>query len=109
VVVPLSDEWAAKLRKVELAPEQLNGEISFGEGCDECFHSGYAGRTAIYEFMPIDEILRTQIMNGATATEIKRSAVERGMETLRMDGQEKIVNCLTTPDEVLRVTQLDMS
>jgi len=108
VVVPLSDEWAAKLRKVELAPEQLNGEISFGEGCDECFHSGYAGRTAIYEFMPIDEILRTQIMNGATATEIKRSAIERGMGTLRMDGQEKIVNCLTTPDEVLRVTQLDM-
>ncbi|MAB80708.1 MAG: type II secretion system protein GspE [Planctomycetes bacterium] len=108
VMVPISDEWAAKLRKVELAPEQLNGEISFGEGCDECFHSGYAGRTAIYEFMPVDEILRTQIMNGATATEIKRSSIERGMGTLRMDGQEKIMDCLTTPDEVLRVTQLDM-
>ena len=40
----------------------------FGEGCEECFHSGYSGRTAIYEFMPVSEDLRTQIMEGSTAT-----------------------------------------
>ena len=94
--------------KVGMKAEDLGGEIAFGAGCDECFHSGYAGRTAIYEFLPVDEVLRTQIMEGASATEIKRSAVERGMITLRADGQGKIQNGQTTPDEVLRVTQLDV-
>jgi general secretion pathway protein E len=108
VMVPINDEWAAKLRKVGMTPEQLEGEIAFGEGCDECFHSGYSGRTAIYEFLPVEETLRTQIMDGATASQIKRSAIERGLVTLRMDGQEKILQRRTTPDEVLRVTQLDM-
>ena len=105
---PITDEWLAKLKKIDIKPEQLDGEISYGQGCDECFHSGFAGRTAIYEFMPVDETLRTQVMEGTTATQMKRSAIERGMITLRMDGQEKILHRLTTPDEVLRVTQLDM-
>ncbi|MCZ6598319.1 MAG: ATPase, T2SS/T4P/T4SS family [Planctomycetota bacterium] len=108
-MVPINDECAAKLRKIDLDPDQLNGEVASGEGCDDCFHSGYAGRTAIYEFLPVEEILRTQIMDGSTATAMKRSAIERGMTTLRMDGKEKILNRQTTPDEVLRVTQLDMA
>ena len=107
-LIPITDEWAAKLKKVGLSPADLGGEVAFGEGCDECFHSGYAGRTAIYEFMPVDEILRTQVMEGTQATQIKRSAIERGMITLRMDGQSKVRDRLTTPDEILRVTQLDM-
>jgi general secretion pathway protein E len=105
---PITDEWLAKLKKIDIRPEQLDGEIAYGQGCEECFHSGYSGRTAIYEFLPVDETLRTQIMEGTTATQMKRSAIERGMITLRMDGQEKILSRLTTPDEVLRVTQLDM-
>jgi general secretion pathway protein E len=105
---PINDEWTAKLKKMDLVPEQLDGEIAFGEGCEECFHSGYSGRTAIYEFMPVDETLRTQIMEGVTATQMKRSAIERGMITLRMDGKEKVLDRRTTPDEVLRVTQMDM-
>jgi len=105
---PMTDEWMAKLKKIDLLPDQLDGRITFGQGCDECFHSGYSGRTAIYEFMPVDEVLRTQIMDGATATQMKRSAIDRGMITLRMDGQQKILQRVTTPDEVLRVTQLDM-
>jgi len=105
---PMTDEWLAKLKKVDLKAEQLDGQIAFGQGCDECFHSGYSGRTAIYEFMVVDEVLRTQIMEGVTASQMKRSAIERGMITLRMDGQEKILQRLTTPDEVLRVTQMDM-
>jgi len=105
---PIDEEWTAKLKKVGLTPEQLDGQVSFGAGCDDCFHSGYSGRTAIYEFMPISEGLRTQVMEGATATQIKRSAIESGMITLRMDGQSKILDRQTTADEVLRVTQLDM-
>ncbi len=106
--VPISDEWAAKLRKVGIDPNVLGGKIALGHGCDECFQSGYAGRTAIYEFMPVDEILRTQIMDRATAAAMKRGAAERGMITLREDGRQKILAGRTTPDEVLRVTQLDL-
>ena len=106
--VPINDEWIAKLKKMGIAPEELGGMITVGRGCDDCFHSGYAGRTAIYEFLPVDETLRTQIMEGANATDMKRSAVARGLITLRMDGQEKIKDGVSTPDEVLRVTQLDM-
>ena len=105
---PISDEDRAKLAKVDLKPEDLDGQVAFGTGCEECFHSGYAGRTAIYEFLPVTEELRTQIMDGTTATQMKRTAIGQGMTTLRMDGREKILNRLTTPDEVLRVTQLDM-
>jgi general secretion pathway protein E len=105
---PITDEWAAKLKKVGLDPAQLGGRIAVGRGCDECFQSGYAGRTAIYEFLVVDEVLRTQIMEGTTASKMKRHAVERGMITLREDGRQKILTGQTTPDEVLRVTQLDV-
>lgn len=108
VLVPVTDEWRAKIKKVGMTPEELDNQIAYGTGCDECFTSGYSGRTAIYEFLPVDEVLRTQIMEGASATDMKRAAVQRGLITLRLDGQDKIRARETTPDEVLRVTQLDM-
>ena len=108
VLEPIDDEWTAKLAKVGMKPDELEGLIAYGPGCDECFHSGYAGRTAIYEFLPVDEVLRTEVMNGASASEIKKSATARGMISLRQDGRDKITERLSTPDEVLRVTQLDM-
>jgi general secretion pathway protein E len=85
-----------------------DGKLMIGKGCDECFHSGYSGRTAIYEVMPIDTAIQEQIVNKATASAIKRGALERGLKTLRMDGVEKLLQGQTTPDEVLRVTQLDV-
>jgi type II secretory ATPase GspE/PulE/Tfp pilus assembly ATPase PilB-like protein len=109
VQAPITEEWAAKLKKLGMTPEELDGQIAYGRGCDECFNSGYAGRTAIYEFMPIDETVRTQVMEGATASVIKRTSIERGMVTLRADGVEKIRRRQTTPDEVLRVTQMDLN
>jgi len=105
---PASEEDKAKLRKVGLDPSEMNDMVHYGPGCDECFQSGYAGRTAIYEFMPIDETVRTEVMEGATATQIKRSSVSRGMITLREDGRTKIREGLTSADEVLRVTQMDL-
>jgi len=108
VTRPCSDEWVAKLREVGLEPAEVDNQMTYGEGCDECFQSGYAGRTAIYEFMPVSEELRTKVMEGGNATEIKRTAVQHGLITLREDGRMKIRDSLTTPDEVLRVTQLDL-
>ncbi|HEX9794022.1 MAG TPA: ATPase, T2SS/T4P/T4SS family, partial [Planctomycetota bacterium] len=99
----------AELRDIGLDTARLpDGKIAFGPGCDECFQSGYQGRTAIYELLPMTEEIRTLIMNHATATELKRAAIKSaGMRTLRMDGVAKIVSGETTPDEVVRVTQLD--
>jgi general secretion pathway protein E len=108
VTSAVTDEDAAKLRKVGIEEAAMEGQVYSGRGCEECFESGYAGRTAIYEFLTVDEVLRTQIMDGVTAAEMKRSAIERGMMTLREDGRQKIVSGLTTADEVLRVTQLDI-
>ncbi len=42
-MVPITDEWTAKLKKVGLAPDELGGVVALGSGCDECFHSGYIG------------------------------------------------------------------
>ncbi|MCH2103013.1 MAG: Flp pilus assembly complex ATPase component TadA [Planctomycetes bacterium] len=105
---PIDEEEASKLRQVGLSPDDLPQGIAYGAGCDECFHSGYAGRTAIYEFLPISETLRASVMDGATASQIKREAVAGGMITLREDGRQKILAGLTTTDEVMRVTQMDI-
>ena len=105
---PVGDEQRAMLAKLNLTPEDVDNTLAYGRGCDDCFGSGYAGRTAIYEFMPVDEVLRTEIMNGSTASQMKRSAIQRGVRTLRRDGIDKILERATTPEEILRVTQIDL-
>jgi general secretion pathway protein E len=102
----ITPEWKAKLDKLGMTADMIDGRISFGAGCEECFHTGYSGRTAIYEFLPVVEELRTEIMEGATASQMQRSALDRGVTTLRRDGIAKIISRITTPDEVLRMTQI---
>ncbi len=86
-----------------------DGKIWTGRGCDYCFNSGYVDRTAIYEVLPIDDVMKEQIMAHESASTIKRSAMERGaMTTLRADGLQKVRRGRTTIDEVMRVTQLDV-
>jgi len=98
------------LEDLKLTPDQFpDGKLMVGKGCDECFRSGFAGRTAIYEVMPIDVTVQEQIINKETASQIKRGALERGLRTLRMDGVNKLLSGQTTPEEVLRVTQLDVT
>jgi general secretion pathway protein E len=98
------------LEDLKLTPDQFpDGKLAIGRGCDECFRSGFAGRTAIYEVMPIDTVVQEQIINKSTASQIKRAALERGLRTLRMDGVNKLLTGQTTPEEVLRVTQLDIT
>ncbi len=94
--------------KIELSQFQ-DEKILVGKGCDECFKSGFSGRTAIYEIMPIDSIIQEQIIDKASASAIKRGAIQRGLRTLRMDGTDKLLDGVTTPEEILRVTQLDIA
>lgn len=78
-----------------------------GVGCPACNGSGYRGRIALYEVMPVSEEIRDLVLNGASASEIKRTAVALGMKTLRMSGIQKLKEGLTTIHEVVRVTMAD--
>ncbi len=81
-------------------------QVFKGKGCGYCNGTGYKGRVGLYEVMEITEGIRDLIMVGATAVEIKRKALEEGMLTLRMSGNEKIKAGVTTVEEVLRETVL---
>ena len=74
------------------------------KGCDKCNHTGYTGRTAIYEIFNITEEIAEVISTNPTAAEIKRKAKEQGFKTLRESGIEKILNGVSTYEEVLRET-----
>lgn len=78
-----------------------------GVGCPQCHGTGYRGRIALYEVMPISEELRDLVLNGASAAEIKRSAVSLGMKTLRQSAISKLKEGVTTVAEVVRVTMPD--
>jgi type IV pilus assembly protein PilB len=78
-----------------------------GTGCPQCGGSGYRGRIALYEVMPVSEEIRELILNGASATEIKRIAASLSMKSLRQSGLGKLKTGQTTIEEVLRVTMAD--
>ncbi len=71
-------------------------------GCDQCGHTGYRGRLAILEFLPVSDAVRGQVMRQATAGEILRTALADGMRTMYEDGLYKAVAGLTTIEEVLQ-------
>ena len=78
-----------------------------GAGCPNCSGTGFRGRCALYELMPMSDLLREMVLAGASATELKQQAIKEGMETLRQSGIDKIRAGTTTPEEILRVTISD--
>ncbi|MBI5739345.1 MAG: type II secretion system ATPase GspE [Nitrospirae bacterium] len=79
-----------------------------GKGCDKCLGKGYIGRKGIYEFLEITPEIRTMIVERKEAYDIKRTAViKSGFKPLQKDAVEKILQGITTIEEVLRVTQKD--
>ena len=83
-------------------------EVWSGRGCDACSGTGYKGRIGIFEVLPVSGPIRELVMKRATIKETKDKAIELGMRTLREDGIEKVKKGITTIDEVLRVTQVEM-
>jgi type IV pilus assembly protein PilB len=75
-----------------------------GKGCGACNDTGYKGRIALYEVMPVKEDIKELILEGASADEVKKTSVRLGMNTLRLSGLNKIKEGITTVEEVLRVT-----
>lgn len=81
-----------------------DAEIFEGKGCEACKFTGYRGRTAIYEFLVLNEKIREMVLDHNSADQIKREAVKMRMRTLRQDGLDKILKGITTVGEVIRVT-----
>jgi general secretion pathway protein E len=79
-------------------------KVREGAGCHECRSTGYLGRTAIFEILPVDESIKEKVLAAADAPEIKRTAVEHGMRTLRQSALRKLADGVTTFEEVVRVT-----
>ena len=73
-------------------------------GCEECRGTGYRGRTAIFEIMPMSEEIRRAVMTGATSDDLRAMAIDQGMRTLRTSGAVKVKAGITSADEVLSVT-----
>lgn len=88
--------------------EELSEKVTrlySGKGCSGCHGTGYQGRTGIFEVLEIDDAVRSAIVQSATASEIEKLAVERGMRTMLQDGLVKAKQGLTTMSEVMRASK----
>ena len=76
-----------------------------GHGCDACGHTGYAGRTGVFELLVTNDTIRAQIHNAAAEASIREQALADGMTLMRDDGERLIATGVTSREEVLRVTR----
>ena len=87
--------------------EEDKHKIYKGIGCTECRKTGYSGRVAIFEVLFVDDDVRTKIMTGCSAHELRQYCVgEKNMMTLAIDGMSKVLMGLTTLEEISRVTEV---
>ncbi|HLY97842.1 MAG TPA: type IV-A pilus assembly ATPase PilB [Candidatus Angelobacter sp.] len=84
--------------------ESKTAKVFKGKGCSTCNGTGYKGRAGLYEVMEIDDEIRELILIGASAVELKKKAMENGMLTLRRSGLVKVMEGVTTLEEVARET-----
>jgi general secretion pathway protein E len=95
------------LDRVGLSREQFAGKLLYrGLGCPECLGTGYKGRLGLFELMVLDDDLKSLILTTSDSGQIKKQALASSseMRTLRQDGLEKVLEGLTTLEEVFRVT-----
>jgi len=96
------------LSELQLDPiEAKGGTFMEGTGCVECNNTGYRGRQGVYEVMTMTPRLRDLVLERASAIDIKRTAIEEGMLTLRRDAIEKLKRGITSVQEVLKETAAD--
>jgi len=94
------------LRLLGFRPEEIEGQSFYrGRGCNACSGTGYRGRLGIFELMAMDNTLREMAFNRSPLNELRRAARAGGMRSLLEDGRIKILNGITTPEELVRITQ----
>ena len=87
--------------------EEGEFELRRGKGCQQCRGTGYLGRCGIFEIFAMSDKIRKQISGGSAETELRQTAREEGMTTLKEDAWCKVKSGITTPEEALRVTGAD--
>jgi type IV pilus assembly protein PilB len=94
-----------ELRKFGFVPKDPDETVTLwrGTGCEECRYKGFRGRIGIYEMMTINSEIAELIVRRAPLADIKEAAKANGMKELREDGLVKVLEGITTPDEVMRV------
>ncbi len=94
------------LARLGLEPGDVKNTVFYrARSCDKCFQSGYRGRVGIYEILVLNEKLQAMVLKTYDSHQLKREAVASGMTTLHQDGIRKVLQGVTTIEEVLRVTQ----
>jgi type IV pilus assembly protein PilB len=96
------------LLKVGFTEEEVNRGITImkGAGCEHCGKKGYKGRVGLYEVLEMSETMKDMILTGASAIELREQAVKDGMITLRRSGCRKVLDGVTTIEEIIRETVL---
>jgi len=84
---------------------QTDIKLSRGKGCDQCAKSGYLGRIGIFETLPITPKIANLALESADSATIEEEAIREGMITMKQDGYLKVLQGITTVEEVLRVAQ----
>jgi len=96
------------LLNLGIPPDEIQGFTCHkGTGCPSCNNTGYKGRLALYEVLPVREEIRELILQGASASEIKKEAIRLGMKTLRQAALTRLKEGITTVEEVLKSTVED--
>ncbi|MBW1824482.1 MAG: type IV-A pilus assembly ATPase PilB [Deltaproteobacteria bacterium] len=104
--MPLENPDPQALKEVGIDPSQLDGvELYWGKGCDSCSGTGFKGRVAVYEILVIDDEIRVAINSPKFSEVMLRDvAKEKGMLNLRQEGLRKVLEGITTLEEVLKKT-----
>jgi general secretion pathway protein E len=100
---PDSAQWLALIAPFSM---KMPPQIYLPQGCDKCRHTGFRGRTGLFEIMNIDHTIEQIIATGADLTAIRRHALKNGMRPLRLSGAQKIAAGMTTFSEVFNVVKL---
>lgn len=101
----LSDAEYVYFSDLDKQKKNKNINIYRGKGCPLCNGTGYFGRIGIYEILIVSNQIRELIVEKASADKIRKKAIEEGLLSLRADGWKKILEGITTPEEVIRVIQ----
>lgn len=98
-----------ELQSLDLTPDKVKGtNICKPVGCNHCNQKGYVGRTLIAELLMVNDDIRSAVMQRKDGAAIKKLAVQQGMRTFREHGIMKVLQGITTVEEVLTNTQIDI-
>ena len=96
-----------RMIELEVPEDQLDTVVYKGAGCDICGGSGHKGRVAFYEVLYMNEEMKECVLQGYSTAELKAEAIRLGMNTLRRAAVLKMLEGVTSPEEVVRNTAPD--